>query len=105
MRGVGFMRPIVIQRVHPVLRAGPYQRHQPREPPMFHRLIGLSAFTLAAMALPVHAQLRVEPALNAPRLVIAAPAEAPVTLRAVRVQTEINGRSALTSIEMTFHNP
>jgi len=72
---------------------------------MFHRLFGPAALALAVIALPVHAQLQPEPALIAPRLVIASPAEAPVTLRAVRVQTEISGRSALTSIEMTFHNP
>lgn len=73
---------------------------------MIHRLVRLTALIGAiALAGPAAAQPAPELALVAPRLVIAAPAEAPVTLRAVRVRTEINGRSALTSIELTFHNP
>jgi Ca-activated chloride channel homolog len=43
--------------------------------------------------------------LDAPRLVIAAPTEAPVTLRAVKVHTEISGRSAITEVTLTFYNP
>jgi len=46
-----------------------------------------------------------ETALLAPRLVIAGNTEQPVTLQAVRVRTEINGRSALTEISLSFHNP
>jgi hypothetical protein len=68
---------------------------------MFHRSIRL--FALWCVSLTAAAQPA--PALIAPRLVIAAPAEAPVVLRSVRVQTEINGRNALTAIELTFYNP
>ena len=71
---------------------------------MFPRLIGLAALTCAAFALPAAAQTT-ERALVAPRLVVASPAEAPVVLRAVRVRAEISGRSALTSVELTFYNP
>jgi Ca-activated chloride channel homolog len=71
---------------------------------MFHRLIGVASLLCAAIALPAAAQSP-ERALLAPRLVVAAPAESPVTLRAVRVHTEINGRHALTSVELTFFNP
>ena len=70
-----------------------------------HRFVRLTALVCAAVALPALAQPAAERALIAPRLVIASPAEAPVVLRAVRVRTEINGRSALTSIELTFYNP
>lgn len=68
---------------------------------MFHRLIHVTALlcaSLPAVAQPVSA-------LIAPRLVVTAPAEAPVVLRSVRVRTEINGRSALTAIELSFYNP
>jgi Ca-activated chloride channel homolog len=44
-------------------------------------------------------------AINAPRLVIATPTEAPVALRAVKVHTEISGRSAITEVTLTFYNP
>ena len=73
---------------------------------MFHRLVRLAAL-IGSTVLAGHAGAQAVPevALDAPRLVIAAPAESPVALRAVRVRTEINGRSALTSIELTFHNP
>ncbi len=67
-------------------------------------LIQSSALCCAIAALPAIAQ-NPEPALLAPRLVIAAPAEAPVVLSGVRVRTEISGRSALTEVELTFHNP
>jgi Ca-activated chloride channel homolog len=43
-------------------------------------------------------------AIEAPRLVIDSAVETPVSLRAVRVQTRINGRSALTEVTLTFHN-
>jgi Ca-activated chloride channel homolog len=72
---------------------------------MIHHLIRLAALLCTALALPAMAQLVPERALLAPHLVIAAPAEAPVTLRGVRVRTEINGRSAQTEVELTFYNP
>ena len=72
---------------------------------MIHRLIRLAALVCATVALPVLAQPAPERALLAPRLVVAAPAEAPVALRSVRVRTEINGRSAQTEVELTFYNP
>ncbi len=43
-------------------------------------------------------------AIEAPRLVINTAVETPISLRAVRVQTRINGRSALTEVALTFHN-
>ena len=72
---------------------------------MIYRLIRLTALCCAASVLPAVAQPAPERALLAPRLVIASPAEAPVTLRSVRVRTEINGRSAQTEVELTFYNP
>ena len=73
---------------------------------MIHRLIRLSALCCASLALPAAlAQPAAEPALLAPRLVVAAPAEAPVALRGVRVRTEINARCALTEVTLTFYNP
>jgi hypothetical protein len=68
---------------------------------MFPRLISLLAVLCGAAAM---AQTP-ERALLAPRLVVTAPAESPVVLRDVRVRTEINGRSALTEVTLTFHNP
>jgi hypothetical protein len=66
-------------------------------PRLFSLVVGL--YAVAAMA------QTPERALLAPRLVIATPAEAPVVLRAVRVRTEISGRSALTEVALTFYNP
>jgi Ca-activated chloride channel homolog len=43
--------------------------------------------------------------IDAPRLVITTPNETPVALRAVKVRTEISGRSALTEVTLTFYNP
>ena len=71
---------------------------------MFKRLFRLAALLCGAASYtaPVVAQVL---AIEAPRLVIAAPAEAPVALRAVKVRTEISGRSALTEVTLTFYNP
>ena len=44
------------------------------------------------------------PAIEAPRLMVNTAVETPVSLRAVRVQTRISGRSALTEVTLTFHN-
>lgn len=44
-------------------------------------------------------------ALQVPRLVVAAGAELPVELRALRIRGEVSGSLALTSVEMVFHNP
>ena len=65
---------------------------------------GLLSAALATVAWPAAAQTA-EPALLAPRLVIANPAEAPVALKAVRVRTEISGRNALTEVRLSFFNP
>jgi tetratricopeptide (TPR) repeat protein len=59
--------------------------------------------SLAMLHVPAGAQAIV--AIEAPRLVIAKPGESPVSLRSVRVETEIAGRSALTSVTLTFFNP
>ena len=40
-----------------------------------------------------------------PRLVIATGAEQPVSLQAVKIETEISGSIAHTSVELLFHNP
>lgn len=40
-----------------------------------------------------------------PQLVLPVRAEAPIQLQSVRVAAEVNGRLALTSVEMTFFNP
>jgi len=48
-------------------------------------------------------ELRSEPAL--PRLTVAQGAETPVVLQALRVEAEISGSRALTTVEMTFFNP
>jgi Ca-activated chloride channel homolog len=64
-------------------------------------LVVAMCFT-AAFAQAAFAQGR---AIDAPRLVIATPTETPVALRAVKVHTEISGRSALTEVTLTFYNP
>ncbi|MBM3344698.1 MAG: hypothetical protein FJY56_21700, partial [Betaproteobacteria bacterium] len=43
--------------------------------------------------------------LTPPRLTVAQGAETPVVLQAVRIDAEISGSRALTSVEMTFFNP
>ena len=70
-------------------------------------IAGALSALLSLIAWPAAAQTA-EPALLAPRLVIAGPvgaADAPVVLQAVRVRAEINGRSALTEVSLTFYNP
>jgi hypothetical protein len=45
------------------------------------------------------------PAPQAPRMVVAAPAESPIVLQRLKITTEITGSVALTTVEMDFHNP
>jgi Flp pilus assembly protein TadD len=61
----------------------------------------LLAPLLLALALPAAAQ-HLTPR---PRLAIAAPAEQPVVLQAVRVTSDLGAGLALTSVELTFYNP
>ena len=70
---------------------------------MIRRLFLQTAALLGA-AVCIHATAQPVPALQAPRLVIPGPTDA-VTLRAVRVNTQISGRSALTEVALTFFNP
>ncbi|MDH4191046.1 MAG: VIT domain-containing protein [Betaproteobacteria bacterium] len=70
------------------------------------------AAALAVLLLPLHApgqnatvQRIAPPPLRPPLLRIASPAERPVTLQSLRVDTEIAGSLAQTEIEMTFLNP
>lgn len=71
--------------------------------PRFFLIRTLLSFLLAALALSARAQP--VPEFEAPRLVIAGPADAPVALRALRVNTQVSGRDALTEIVLTFFNP
>jgi tetratricopeptide (TPR) repeat protein len=64
-------------------------------------LAALAAPLALLLALPAAAQ-HVAPR---PTLAIATPVERPVTLQSVRVSTEIGAGLALTSVELTFHNP
>jgi len=64
-------------------------------------LAALAAITALSGALPARSQELPEP----PRLVIAVPAERPVTLESVRIHTDIRGSLAVTAVEMRFHNP
>ncbi|MEQ1772496.1 MAG: VIT domain-containing protein [Burkholderiales bacterium] len=47
----------------------------------------------------------VRPVISPPRLTVAQGAETPVVLQAIRIETEISGSRALTTVEMTFFNP
>ncbi len=47
----------------------------------------------------------VRPVITPPRLTVAQGAETAVVLQAIRIETEISGGRALTSVEMTFFNP
>jgi hypothetical protein len=68
---------------------------------MTAHLAALAAPLALLLALPAAAQ-HVAPR---PLLAIATPVERPVTLQSVRVSTEIGAGLALTSVELTFHNP
>lgn len=77
-------------------------------PSTFPRL--LRAFVLAgfsslaaAQAVPPVAMTR--PVPLPPQLVLPEAAEAPVRLQAVKIDAEVSGGQALTSVEMVFHNP
>lgn len=45
------------------------------------------------------------PVITPPRLTVAQGAETPVVLQALRIEAEISGSRALTTVEMTFFNP
>ena len=67
-------------------------------------------FLLALLAGPFLATAQPLPAArislpDAARMVIANPAESPVLLRALRIDAEVRGGLALTTVEMVFHNP
>ena len=47
----------------------------------------------------------VRPVVTPPRLTVAQGADTPVVLQAIRIETEISGSRAITSVEMTFFNP
>src|SRR5688572_7033576 len=47
----------------------------------------------------------VRPVITPPRLTVAQGADTPVVLQAIRIETEISGSRALTTVEMTFFNP
>ena len=47
----------------------------------------------------------VRPVFTSPRLNVAQGADTPVVLQAIRIDTEISGSRAITSVEMTFFNP
>ncbi len=47
----------------------------------------------------------VRPVITPPRLTVAQGADTPVVLQAIRIDTEISGSRAITSVEMTFFNP
>ena len=68
----------------------------------------LASLTVAGCALgytqTTHAQ-DVRPLLRPPLLRVAQGAETPVELQAVRIESEISGSRALTTVEMTFFNP
>lgn len=71
-----------------------------------HRFFRVSA--LLALAWPVVSGAQpfsIDPIWRGPRLVVAQPAESPVTLRALRVRAQVSGLTAQTEVELTFHNP
>jgi Ca-activated chloride channel family protein len=47
----------------------------------------------------------VRPVITPPRLTVAQGADTPVVLQAIRIESEISGSRAITSVEMTFFNP
>lgn len=47
----------------------------------------------------------VRPVLRPPALTVASGAKTPVELQAVRIESEISGSHAITTVEMTFFNP
>lgn len=67
----------------------------------------LLAASLALPALPALAQKvqLIAPPPQPPRLTIVGAADLPVALRSVRIDAEIAGASALTEVELVFHNP
>jgi len=91
----------------------PFARLQPR---LHDRLLimiatlrgaAFSLFTLLTCFTLAHAASPTSPpqAIRAPQLVIAAPAERPVTLESIKIRVDVTGSIAQTEVEMTFHNP
>lgn len=64
-------------------------------------LIALSAITAAQAQQP----LSIAPPMLPPRLAITGATELPVRLQSVRIDADIAGATALTQVEMVFHNP
>ncbi len=80
------------------------------ETTMHHRdfLFNMRALAVAGCAFNlVHgaAAQDVRPAFTPPRLNVAQGANTPFVLQAIRIDTEIGGSRAITSVEMTFFNP
>jgi len=74
--------------------------------PLLARFFVLTGFLLSASAaLAQLSQISPPERWVRPQLVIPSRAESPVTLQSVRQRVEVNGRLALTEIEMTFYNP
>src|SRR5579859_2416804 len=62
------------------------------------------AFALVASTLPLIAWAQALAPL-APRIVVARPAERPVELRSIAISSDVSGALAMTTVQMTFHNP
>lgn len=69
-----------------------------------HRFLP-TLFTLLAALPAAHAQQLIAPPWRPPQLVVAGGPEQPVSLAALRIDSEIAGGVALTQVEMAFHNP
>jgi hypothetical protein len=63
------------------------------------------AFNLVHGAAAQNLAQDMRPLITPPRLTVAQGAETSVVLQAIRIETEISGSRALTSVEMTFFNP
>lgn len=73
-----------------------------------HFLLNMRTMAVAACAFSwVHGVVAqdLRPVITPPRLTVAQGAETPVVLQAIRIESEISGSRALTSVEMTFFNP
>ena len=71
-------------------------------------LMNMRALALAGCALGYAQSVTAQdlrPVILPPRLTVAQGAETPVVLQAVRIESEISGSRALTTVEMTFFNP
>lgn len=70
------------------------------------RAIAFACGAVLGFSVSAHAQTREPiPDIRPPRIVLESPAQIPVRLDGVRIDTEMHGSQALTRIEMTFFNP